>query len=288
MNKKKLKKELTNFQNTRLKEEYKNVNFSIVLVRPETPGNIGSVARVMKNFDFNDLIIFNPIASINSIKSNEAFGFAMHGKDILQKAKVIYVEKEEDHLKKLKEFLASFDYVIATTAKGKHYRNIKRTAIFPEDLILPFTNKPMKVAILFGRESRGLTNDEIKLANISLRIPASEEYPTLNVSHACAIILHEIYKKLRDISIGRGKNPILIADREDKELLYSIINEIILNLKIRTHKKENVLLAFKNTFERSFISKKELSLIMGVFSKLRNILCNIKPFENSSSIKKEE
>ncbi|MHA1677651.1 MAG: RNA methyltransferase [Promethearchaeota archaeon] len=288
MNKKKLKKELTNFQNTRLKEEYKNVNFSIVLVRPETPGNIGSVARVMKNFDFNDLIIFNPIASINSIKSNEAFGFAMHGKDILQKAKVIYVEKEEDHLKKLKEFLASFDYVIATTAKGKHYRNIKRTAIFPEDLILPFTNKPMKVAILFGRESRGLTNDEIKLANISLRIPASEEYPTLNVSHAGAIILNEIYKKLRDISIGRGKNPILIADREDKELLYSIINEIILNLKIRTHKKENVLLAFKNTFERSFISKKELSLIMGVFSKLRNILCNIKPFENSSSIKKEE
>ena len=288
MNKKKLKKELTNFQNTRLKEEYKNVNFSIVLVRPETPGNIGSVARVMKNFDFNDLIIFNPIASINSIKSNEAFGFAMHGKDILQKAKVIYVEKEEDHLKKLKEFLASFDYVIATTAKGKHYRNIKRTAIFPEDLILPFTNKPMKVAILFGRESRGLTNDEIKLANISLRIPASEEYPTLNVSHACAIILHEIYKKLRDISIGRGKNPILIADREDKELLYSIINEIILNLKIRTHKKENVLLAFKNTFERSFISKKELSLIIGVFSKLRNILSNIKPFENSSSIKKEE
>ncbi|MHA1327596.1 MAG: TrmH family RNA methyltransferase, partial [Promethearchaeota archaeon] len=211
-----------------------------------------------------------------------------HGKDILQKAKVIYVEKEEDHLKKLKEFLASFDYVIATTAKGKHYRNIKRTAIFPEDLILPFTNKPMKVAILFGRESRGLTNDEIKLANISLRIPASEEYPTLNVSHAGAIILNEIYKKLRDISIGRGKNPILIADREDKELLYSIINEIILNLKIRTHKKENVLLAFKNTFERSFISKKELSLIMGVFSKLRNILCNIKPFENSSSIKKEE
>ena len=288
MNKKKLKKELANFQNTKLKEEYKNLNVSVVLVRPETPGNIGSIARVMKNFDFHDLIIFNPIAAINSIKGNEAFGFAMHGKDILLEAKVIHVEKEEDHLKKLKEFLASFDYVIATTAKGKHYRNIKRTAIFPEDLILPFTNKPMKVAILFGRESRGLTNDEIKLANISLRIPASEEYPTLNVSHACAIILHEIYKKLRDISIGRGKNPILIADREDKELLYSIINEIILNLKIRTHKKENVLLAFKNTFERSFISKKELSLIIGVFSKLRNILSNIKPFENSSSIKKEE
>jgi TrmH family RNA methyltransferase len=138
---------------------------------------------------------------------------------------------------------------------------------------------PLEIAILFGKESTGLTNEEIELADIILRIPTSEKYPTLNLSHACSIILYELYKKVNNLKIGRGENPVVLADKKDRNVLYQIIQDLIQILKIHTHKKDNVLFAFKNIFERALISKKELSLILGVFSKINFILKNSKIYQ---------
>ncbi|TFG09049.1 MAG: TrmJ/YjtD family RNA methyltransferase [Promethearchaeota archaeon] len=275
MNKKNVFRELSAFQETSIKKEYKNISFTIVLVQPEHAANIGAIARLMKNFDFQDLVIFNPIEEVKEIKSHRTCGYAMHGKDVLMNSKIILIERQEDHMSKLKKFLKLFDLIIGTTAKGKNYSNIKRIPIFPEDLSIPISKKPLKIAFLFGKESRGLTNDEVDLADIVLRIPASNDYPTLNLSHSCGIILYEIYKKINSLNIGRGKNPVLLADKEDRVILYKIIKEIINVLKIRTYKKNKVLKAFKNVYERAFMSKKELSLIMGVFSKLNSIMSEL-------------
>ncbi|MFX1297341.1 MAG: RNA methyltransferase [Promethearchaeota archaeon] len=272
MNKKKSKREINSFKETQFKEIYKNLSFDIILVQPESAGNIGSVARVMKNFNFNNLIIFNPLEKVNKIHSYESQGFAMHGKDILQNAEIISLDHQPDHIHRFKTFMKRYDLIIATTAKGKHYRNIRRMPIFPENLKLPVSKKPLNIAILFGKESRGLTNEEIEIADILLRIPTGSTYTSLNLSHACGIILYEIFNKLNQISIGRGQNPVLIADKEDKKIFYAILQKLIEKLKIRTHKKENVIFAFKNIFERALITKKELSLIMGVFSKVDSII----------------
>ncbi|MGQ4875448.1 MAG: RNA methyltransferase [Promethearchaeia archaeon] len=279
MNKKKLYREIKSFEPTHLNEKYKKLSFTIVLVQPETYGNIGSIARVMKNFNFQHLVIFNPIEDVEKIKSHDAQGFAMHGKDILLNAEIIEIEKQEEHINKLKRFLDGYDLVIGTTAKGKRYTNIRRLAIFPYDFNLPITEKPFKIAILFGKESRGLTNEEIAMSDILLRIPTNDEYPTLNLSHAAAIILYEFFKKLYVIRYGRGENPILIADKEDRQYLYKTIDSLIEILKIRDYKKENMFFAFKNIFERSLMSKKELSLIIGLFSKIESILKNLNLYE---------
>ncbi|MFX1554735.1 MAG: RNA methyltransferase [Promethearchaeota archaeon] len=280
MNKKKKKEVIQSFQETYRAPEYKNLSFTIILVQPEHAGNIGSIARIMENFDFNNLVIFNPIESVENILSYETQGFAMHGKDILSNAEIIEINTQENHLLEFQDFLKKFDYIIATTAKGKRYSNIRRLAIFPEDLNLPISNKPFKIALLFGKESRGLTNEEISLANILLRIPTSSEYSALNLSHACGIVLYEIFKKVNILNIGRGKNPVLIADREDRLMLYNIVEKVIEKLKIRSYKKENVFFAFKNIFGRSFMSKKELSLILGLFSKVNSILESLNLYEN--------
>ncbi|MFX1463943.1 MAG: RNA methyltransferase, partial [Promethearchaeota archaeon] len=195
MNKKKTKERLDSFQETRLGEEYKNLIFTVVLVEPEHTGNIGSVARIMKNFDFKNLVIFNPKESVENILSYETQGFAMYGKEILLNAEIIEVKNQTNYLPEFQKLLKRFDYTIATTAKGKSHANIRRLAIFPEDLTLPISNKPLKIAILFGKESRGLTNDDISYANLILRIPTKSEYSALNLSHACGIILYEIFKK---------------------------------------------------------------------------------------------
>ncbi|MFW9825973.1 MAG: RNA methyltransferase, partial [Candidatus Thorarchaeota archaeon] len=225
MDKKKLAEEVELFQETQLNKEYENLTFTIILIQPETIGNIGSVARVMKNFNFSKLIVFNPVNPVEIIQSYEAQGFAMHGKDILLNSEIIIVKNQKNYMNELTELLKKFDLVLATTAKGSRHTNIKRIPIFPEDLSFPISEKPLDIAILFGKESRGLTNDEIGLADITLRIPASDEYSTLNLSHACGILLYEFFKKLYIINIGRGKHPILLADRDDRCILYEFIDK---------------------------------------------------------------
>ncbi len=279
MNKKKIRREINSFKETQLKEIFKNLSFDIILVQPEHAGNIGSVARVMKNFNFNNLVIFNPLEEVDRIQSYESQGFAMHGKDILLNAKIISLNHQSDHTHRFKAFMEQYDLIIATTAKGKHYRNIRRMPIFPNNLKLPVSKKPLNIAILFGKESRGLTNEEIEIADILLRIPTGHTYSSINLSHACGIILYEIFNKLNHVSIGRGQNPVLIANKEDKKIFYTVFKKLIDTVKIRTHKKENVIFALKNIFERALITKKELSLIMGVFSKVDSIINGLDLYE---------
>lgn len=279
MNKKNLKRAISSFQETQIYEQYDNLSVTVILIQTESAGNIGSVARLMKNFNFCNLIIFNPLEDEKTIFSYETQGFAMHGKDILLNANLISLENQVDHFSRLKTLLKQFDLVIATTSKGKNYRNIRRMPIFPQDLELPISLKPLKIAVVFGKESRGLTNEEIELADILLRIPTGNAYPSLNLSHACGIILYEIFKKINSITLGRGSNPVILADKDDRLMLYSIIENLIEKLKIRTHKKENVLFAIKNIFERAIITKKELSLTMGVFSKVESIIKNLELYK---------
>jgi len=272
MNKKKLRQEIKDLDNQQYSNEYKNLNFTIILVKPEHSGNIGSIARVMKNFDFHNLVIFNPLENIEKILSYETQGYAMHGKDILFNAEIININERNEPLLEYKKYIERYDLVIATTSRGKHYRNIRRTAIFPQDLSLPRSEVTLEIAIVFGKESHGLTNKEIELADILLRIPTSVNYRSLNLSHACSIILYEIFKKIHEVKRSSGEIPILLAGKEERSTFYKTINHLINTLRIRTHKKENVYMSFKNVFERALITKKELSLIWGLFSKVDSIL----------------
>lgn len=279
MDKKKLFRESESFQETRINEKYENLTFTLVLVQPESAGNVGSIARIMKNFNFKNLVVFNPSESKEKILSYNTHGFAMHGIDILLGANIIEIENDADHIKEFGKFIKQFDLVIATTAKGKRNTNVKRLAIFPEDLIIPTSEKPLNIAILLGKESCGLTNEEISLSDINLRIPTGNEYPTLNLSHAGGIILYEIFKKINVINIGRGERPVLLADKEDRVVLYSFIEKLLEKVKTKEYKKEKAYDAFKNIFERAIMSKKELFLITGLFSKLDSIMKDIQVYD---------
>jgi tRNA/rRNA methyltransferase len=274
-------KEFDSFQVTKRTKGYENLQFTVILVQPEHSGNIGSITRVMANFDFTNLIIFNPIEKVEKIFSYETQGFAMHGNTILMNAKVIQPDNQEAHLIEFDELLNKFDLVIATTAKGTRYTNIKRTAIFPEHLKLPISKKQLKIAILFGKESRGLTNEEIQRADILLRIPTHNIYPTLNISHACAIILYEIFKITYDLNLGRGKHPIILANRKDRQLLLKVIDNVTQTLKVRNYKQKKAFFAFRNVLERSLMTKKELRLILGVFSKINSLITNRNFFDEN-------
>ena len=111
---------------------------SVVLIEPETSGNLGAIARIMANFDFKELILINPKCKIDEDARNRA----KHAQTILDKAKI----KEFDYLKK-------FDYKIATTAKlGTDY-NIPRCPLSPEEFAnkVCSLDKKTKLALIIGR-----------------------------------------------------------------------------------------------------------------------------------------
>ncbi len=239
---------------------------TILLVMPETGGNVGSVARLMKHFGFRDLVILNPQCEFD----HATYGFAMHGKDVLDAAHVIKVSPEE-YLATYKGILKEFDLVIGTTGKGEHYANLKRAPVYLEDWELPELGPDQKICVVFGRESSGLSNEEISRVDFVVRIRTSPDYTSLNLSHAAALILYHLFLKL-----DGGERPnVLMATREQKDRLDETIRHLIVQVKVRTFPRERVLRAFQNVLNRAYLSQQEYRWIYGLLRRVEQTIDHI-------------
>jgi len=223
---------------------------SVVLIEPKTEGNIGAIARVMKNFGLTNLVLINPKCEI----SIDALSRAKHAKDILEKAKI----------KKL-SYLKRFDYLIATTAMlGTDY-NIPRCPITPEQLAGKLLKKA-KVGLVFGRESSGLTNKEILMCDFVVNIPASKDYPTMNLSHAASIIFYELFKKSGKRKLDEEITP---ATKKEKGIILKLVNKALDKMKFQTkEKKETQRVVWKRIVGKAFLTKREAFALIGFFRKL--------------------
>ena len=227
----------------------------VILMEPRKQENIGSIARVMKNFGFENLVLVNPRCKIGIT----AYKVVKHGKNILEKTKI----KDFSHLKK-------FDYLVGTTAiLGTDY-NIPRSPITAEQLALKIKNiinkKNIKIGLLIGREGSGLNNKEINLCDILVTIPASKNYPTFNVSHALTIILYEIFKKS---SVDKSNSHINFATKKEKEIILKYINQILNRMEFATkEKKENQKRVWKRIIGKAMPTKREAFVVMGFLRKL--------------------
>ncbi len=249
------------------------LDLSIVLINVESSGNVGSIARVMKNFGFHKLILINPK---DDPKSNYAHGFAMHAQDILDIAEVISIDNQDEY-GALEKFFEQFDLVIGTSAKGIIRKNLKRIPIFLNELDFTLFNTKSKVALVFGRESTGLTNNEIKFMDFLLRIPTDYSYPTLNISQAVGIILYTFYINMNKIS----RKKISPASKADRDLLLNQISHTIDNIPMQDFRTERTLQSFRNFLGRSFLSDKEASYLQHFFQKVNLAI------ENPSILKKK-
>lgn len=243
---------------------------NIVLIQPEHPGNVGAVARVMANFGMDKLILVEPLCDKDS---SEAIKRAKHALPILKKAKIV---KKED--------LDKFDYLIGTTAKlGTDY-NIPRSSITPKQLAEKLsgvnTNEmntkrlsikklnTKNVALIFGREGIGLTNDEINACDFIVSIPSFKKYPTLNISHACAIIFYELFQALGEKET-KTNAMITPASEKDKEVMLMKINQVLDKLNFATpEKKETQKIVWKRIIGKSMMTKREAFAAIGFFRKI--------------------
>ena len=155
-------------------------NLKVILVEPSGPLNVGSVARLCSNFEVQELRIVSPKCDIFSL---EARKMALKGQKYLEQGKIF------DNLEN-----AIFDCDLVIASCGRI--DISKDSIFEsaEGIVnWIFSYKKINnLAIIFGREDRGLTNSELLLANKIFKIPTSQNNPSLNLSHAVSIVLYEI------------------------------------------------------------------------------------------------
>jgi len=221
----------------------------IILIEPENPGNIGAIARIIANFGYMRLILINPKTKI----TEETRRRAKHAQKILDNA----VITDQGFLKKM-------DLLIATTAKTGTDYNIPRSPIKPDDLAkkIPRTGK---IGLVIGREGIGLTNEELKICNIVVTIPSNKKYPTLNISHAVAIILYELAKNKKNSSLSHIER----ATGKDIEILEKYLNSVIDKMKFTTEdKRQTQRIVWKRTIGKAMLTKREVFALIGFFKKL--------------------
>lgn len=229
----------------------------IVFVEPESPGNIGFLARTMKNFGFSNLVLINPCKL-----ENEAYYQAMHAKDIIW-----------NHISynSLSEFIEmeNIDFVVGTTRMAGGSYNVSRIAVVPEDFAKSL-NVNAKTAILFGREGNGLSNNEISHCDVIVTIPTDEDYPVLNITHAAAIILYEIFKREKKYP----REELEAATKAEKELLIEEMNKLIQYTGYPSHKMKTSSTVFRRIIGRAFIAGREAHTLIGTLRRIRQKLKN--------------
>ncbi len=211
---------------------------SVAVIGIEYEINLGYIARIMRNFDLEELLLIDPKCDIDKAKL-----YATHGSNILDNVKVVDID-----------YLKRYNQLIGTTAiKGYSKKNLLRQTVKPEDITL-INN----ACILLGRESNGLTNEELALCDNIVTIETGI-YNTLNISHALAIILYEFKKKKVE--------SIEIADKMEMELLIDYALRLAKRCGINEYKYNNIVYSLRRLLGMSMPTSREVKLLITLFRK---------------------
>lgn len=229
-------------------------NISIVLVNPERPENIGSVARCMKNMGLNELILVNPVP----YKRKETYALAHRSKDVVDKAKVF-----DD----LQEALNPFNFIVGTT-KRVRVRNLPLYT--PQEVITEINSLDTqnKVALVFGRESKGLTNQELRSCHIISSIPTALRQPAINLAQAVMIYCYELCNAYLD----KEKVAIFEWDLADNQKISQMYEHLESCLKSVNFQPRGDIKDFIDCFRRILgrvkLEKRDVKLFHKLFAQV--------------------
>ncbi len=220
----------------------------VVLVEPKNEGNVGAVARAMKNFDATELVLVRP-CSLGA----EARKRAMHGVDVLEGARIV---------DGFAPAVRGADLVVGTsgidTASEKRFARI---AIRPRELAARVSGSNGVVALVFGREDFGLFDEDLAKCDILVTIPASPAYPILNISHAVSIVLYELHAAATPPRRTRTASDL------EKEKLHEAFDALMVATEYPEHKRDRTRIMFRRMIGRAVPSAWEFHALMGVFQR---------------------
>jgi tRNA/rRNA methyltransferase len=232
---------------------YSNVHF--ILFKPQLPENIGSCARALKNFNFTKLKLVSPKMSFPNEK---VFATSVGAKDIINSSKVY---------KNFEDSIKDVHCVIATSSRmrKKNYKYLLMSE-------LKKINFKKKVAIVFGPEASGLTNNELSYANYVIKLPTNDNFQSLNLSHCLILFCYEIFKILNK------KIKKFDSKYQNKEINKRDLNKFI-NFLVNSldqigflqpeHKRKSMIQNMRTIFHKMNLSDKEMRILLGIFSSLK-------------------
>jgi tRNA/rRNA methyltransferase len=222
----------------------------VVLVRPQEPGNIGSAARAMKNFGLSELVLVAPQRPL----TKEAFYLATHAKDVLENARTV---------DSVPEAIRDCTLVLGTSARGR--RSDAHDVYTPRDAAGTFAREGL--AVLFGPEASGLSNEDLDYCQAFIRIPTGA-FSSLNLAQAVNLIAYEFF--VTQVSAGHSKLPDDLADREALERLYAHFLETALHIGY-AHPDRPVLTEhmYRRIFDRARLTTREVAALHGLWRQVR-------------------
>ena len=258
----------------------------IVLVEPSHPGNIGGAARAMKTMGLEDLAIVNPLR----FPDPQAVWRAAGAVDVVDNARV-YGGVEDA--------IADCGWVVGTSARSRRVPwPVATVGEFAERLVREdLGGKP--VAILFGREDRGLTNDELECCNLHVMIPANPEYPSLNLAMAVQVVCYEVLQTLTqaaDTNVGTTDTSRLVdrdagdaggagkaelptdwdrapATAADMAALYRHLATVLSTIEFQDPKNPRLTMTrLRRMFARIHPDQTEVAILRGVLTRIERTL----------------
>ncbi len=234
-----------------MKEKINLDSISIVLVRPKFHENIGSVARAMKNMGLSRLIIVNGCSPLHA----DAYKLASGAEDILERA---------EEFPALREAISEMGCVVGMTSRGGKERSPLFT---PESLarkLIPFSLKN-SIALAFGSEREGLTNEELSLCHLYVRIPSMESFPSLNLAQAVMVVCYELFQG----SIEIHKKPIQLAQAEQLERMFEHMEKTLFHIGfLDSNNPKRIMRGLRRLFGRSELDEREVSILQGIWSQI--------------------
>lgn len=232
-------------------------NLHIVLVEPENPGNVGFVSRVMANFGASNL----RIVGMDPKQDQYAQMFSVHAVDILEDA-VIFPD--------LESALIDIDAAWAATARTGFNHSVTRAAVPLPELPDP-ASRDGQVALVFGRESTGLRNEEISMCDFIFTIPASKSYNSLNLSHAVAVVLYSLFVRYAPKE-PRVPSDARAATWDERNQVCIFFDDLVDGTRIRDFRKPIAKQVFRNLLGRSYMTGREIATLTGTIRKIAELV----------------
>ncbi len=231
--------------------------FRVVMVNTSHPGNIGAAARAMKNMNLSELWLVAP----RSFPDDKARARAASALDILNNVVVVDT---------LEEALVGCEFVVGASAR---LREIPWPLLNPREMAekmwaLASLPETQSVAMVFGRENSGLTNEELQRCNYLVNIPANEQYSSLNIAAAIQVLCYEIHMKVYlETPIAELEAEFPLASNDDMERLYEHFEIALTELDfLKPDNPKQLMRRIRRLFNRSGVDKMELNILRGILS----------------------
>ena len=228
--------------------------FAFVLYRPQSAGNIGAVARALKNMGFDDL----RLVGRGPLNDREAVKMAVHADDLLANATVF---------PDLAAAIADCSIAVGTTSRRGGYRS-RSTPLRAAAVELDALADSNKIAIVFGREDRGLTNRELKLCHRLVTIPTAPEYSSLNLAQAVGVVAYDIHLAATSAVEAPADGEIVAASISDP-MLERLAEALVSIGFIPDDNPEHIMLAIREIFGRSGLTAREVEILNGMARQMR-------------------